>query len=435
MKYSFYNYVFKNGSQSLIYNAATDGTIILQPDLAELIRRHKDEVGKLADVHPELYDAMAERKMIVGDETDECRELISEWEKEDNDPKHYYVTILPTLNCNLRCWYCYEEHNAKAYMNEETMRRVCAFIRSLAEKEELEYLHLSFFGGEPLLPFEKIVWPLLQSVCGICAERNVKVLLHFTTNGVLLTEDVIHRLLTLPLADKPGVQITLDGNRERHDNSRHTATKKGSFDTIVSNIHSALREGLFVNVRFNYTAESVDSFVDVLDDFEKLDAPLRERLHFDFQQVWQESHREDIRERAIHIARKFAGQSFNTRIEKRYNRDRCKSDADNQVEINYDGRLFSCTARDTMKEECEGFLSENGELVRNERHRKRMEVKYGNATCQACKIYPICHGGCSQMKLESDMDKGCLRGLSEEQKLEIIQGRLEFVLKNKRTRY
>ena len=66
---------------------------------------------------------------------------------------------------------------------------------------------------------------------------------------------------------------------------------------------------------------------------------------------------------------------------------------------------------------------------------RRMGVKYGNKACRACRIFPICHGGCSQTKLEAGDREDCLFGLDDERRLEIIRGRLDFILKTKRTSY
>lgn len=55
-------------------------------------------------------------------------------------------------------------------------------------------------------------------------------------------------------------------------------------------------------------------------------------------------------------------------------------------------------------------------------------VQAGNATCRACRIYPLCHGGCTQMKLEYKAPVGCLKGYTEEQKTKILSGRLHEVL-------
>ena len=74
-------------------------------------------------------------------------------------------------------------------------------------------------------------------------------------------------------------------------------------------------------------------------------------------------------------------------------------------------------------------------LIGNVRKACDLAVKYGNKACRACRIFPICHGGCSQTKLEAGDREDCLFGLDDERRLEIIRGRLDFILKTKRTSY
>lgn len=62
--YSKYNFVFSNGPRAVLYNAASDGLLLLRADLAELVRQHKDNIDALASEHPDLYAAMQQRGMV-----------------------------------------------------------------------------------------------------------------------------------------------------------------------------------------------------------------------------------------------------------------------------------------------------------------------------------------------------------------------------------
>ena len=259
--------------------------------------------------------------------------------------------------------------------------------------------------------------------------------LNFTTNGVLLTEEVRKELLKIPLADKPGFQITIDGNEEKHNKSRCTASGEPTYRIILDNIFGAVRAGMRVNCRFNYTEDNIDSLVDVLDDFEELTPEERKLIFFDFQQVWQEKSKTEVREKALKLANLFMKEDQQVRIEKNYNNQRCRDDAENQASINFDGNVYKCTAINITPDIREGVLNADGEIEWNERFHKRMALKYGNKHCKACVIYPICHGGCSQTKLDADENAECLFGLDDNAKLERVRGRLEYILKTGRVSY
>lgn len=434
-KYSKYNFLFKKEGTGILFNIATSKVMLLDEKNVEIIGCNKNKIDEIKNINESLYAEMKRNGMIVPDVYDETQEIIAQWDCGDKDVSSYHLTVLPTLNCNLRCWYCYEEHKASSQMTDETMNRILKFLSNRISTEGLKTFNLDFFGGEPLLPFKKRVLPIIQYAAKVCQDNDVKLFVHFTTNGVLLTDEVRRELLKLPLAGKPGFQITIDGNEEKHNQSRCTFNGEPTYRIILNNIFGAIRDGMHVNCRFNYTEENIDSLVDVLDDFESLTEDERKFIFFDFQQVWQEKNKTEVREKALKLANLFMKEDQQVRIEKNYNNQRCRDDAENQASINYDGNVYKCTAFNITPNLSEGVLNEDGQIEWNERFYKRMALKYGNKHCKACNIYPICHGGCSQTKLDADEDAECLFGLDDNAKLERVRGRLEYILKTGRISY
>ena len=98
--------------------------------------------------------------------------------------------------------------------------------------------------------------------------------------------------------------------------------------------------------------------------------------------------------------------------------------------VNYNGDLYKCSARDFTKENREGILTSDGDLEWNEKRALRERIKYGNSACMACRIYPLCHGGCSQGKLDQQGVNGCIKHYTELNKVKIIRDRLEFLLEH-----
>ncbi len=434
-KYSKYNFLFQNGNKGVLFNLTTSRVMVLDEKIVEIIKQHKENIDFMKDISSPLYEEMEKNGMIVNDECNEAEDIIAKWDEGDKSQSGYHLTILPTLNCNLRCWYCYEEHKASSQMTDETMNRILKFLDKKISSEGLKTFNLDFFGGEPLLPFKKRVLPIIQYAANACKEHGVNMFLNFTTNGVLLTEEVRKELLKIPLADKPGFQITIDGNEEKHNKSRCTASGEPTYRIILDNLFGAVRAGMRVNCRFNYTEDNIDSLVDVLDDFEELTPEERKLIFFDFQQVWQEKSKTEVREKALNLANLFMKEDQQVRIEKNYNNQRCRDDAENQASINFDGNVYKCTAINITPDIREGVLNADGEIEWNERFHKRMALKYGNKHCKACVIYPICHGGCSQTKLDADENAECLFGLDDNAKLERVRGRLEYILRTGRVSY
>ena len=105
----------------------------------------------------------------------------------------------------------------------------------------------------------------------------------------------------------------------------------------------------------------------------------------------------------------------------------CYADRENSVIINYDGKIYKCTARDFREDNSEGLLNKEGSIIYNSNMKKRMDIRYNNDNCVDCLIFPICNI-CSQYCLENiNRNSGCLRNLSDNDKLHIILDRINVI--------
>ncbi|MDD4759700.1 MAG: radical SAM protein [Bacteroidaceae bacterium] len=428
-KFSKYNYLVDNGNNVLLYNTANDQIIALQLQIATIIREHMSNIDAIKRIHPILYANMLEKGFIVDSEVDETCELINKWNANENLSTIFSMIIIPTLECNMRCWYCYEKHDSSRTMGPNILQRIIKLIDYKTASEELKKLNIDFFGGEPLMCFKKIVWPLLEYCKEKCAQKHIALTVHFTTNAYLLSSSVMEDLASLncPIS----FQITLDGNRETHDTIRYTKTNKPSFDIIVNHIKQLLHKGMAVNCRLNYTKDSLESMLDLIDDFKDLSDNDRRFLNFTFQQVWQDKSKYKVDETEERVIQQFETHQFITSGSSRYISRHCYGDFANNVVINYNGDIYKCTGRDFIPQIKEGELTEKGRISYNEIYKKRMAIKRGNKYCQQCFIYPICHCGCSQyvMDKEAELNKNqCLYGYTEEFKYMMIMGRLKALV-------
>lgn len=165
------------------------------------------------------------------------------------------------------------------------------------------------------MPFKVTTLPLIKYVSKRCLERGIDMTLRFTTNGVLLTDEVREELLKIPLKFKPNFQITIDGDREHHDKTKFMANGKPTYDLIIRNIKAALKDGMPVTNRFNYTAETIDGFESVIREYDDLSEDERKLLQFDFQQVWQEGDNKKCWEKAQKISNSNRDKNHEVRME------------------------------------------------------------------------------------------------------------------------
>ena len=171
--------------------------------------------------------------------------------------EHYMGNLIlqVTQQCNLRCKYCaysgnyYNRSHTSNRMDFETAKKAIDFY--LKRSEKADQLALSFYGGEPLLEFE-----LIKKCVSYILQRkgDKKILFTMTTNGTLMTEDVIEFLVKYEF----NLMISLDGDKKSHDINRRFKTGKGSFDIILENLSrlKAYNEEYYSKVLFNCVISS-----------------------------------------------------------------------------------------------------------------------------------------------------------------------------------
>ena len=427
MKQSKYNCILQDNTGMVIYNAATDQLVALTPQLANIFNESKAAPEKIKAQHAELYDHLLQKGIFVCDDADETEAYIRKREEYERSSGEYTITINPTLACNMSCWYCYESHKNMPAMSADVKQSVLLLIDKLLADNKLKKLNLSFFGGEPLLYFDKVVVDIINHAKMQCKAFDAKLSIHFTTNAYLLTDNVLKHLEGLDVS----FQITIDGGKQVHDSVRKTKGGEPTYARIVEHIHQTLSRGFSVGVRFNYTAKSIPSFIDVVKDFSHLQQEQKPLVNFTFQRVWQDNEGDasQVEQQVEHIERAFEQAGLFVNNAKSYIVPYCYADGVNTAVVNYNGDLFKCTARDFAPKSKEGTLAADGTLRWNERLRKRMSIRHGSDTCLLCRIYPICHGGCSQMKLEApDGISSCPKGYDDDKIQEIMEGRALYLL-------
>jgi len=135
------------------------------------------------------------------------------------------------------------------------MASVAAWIERKLDDVRPSTFALTFFGGEPLLNLP-VTYFLSQKCHELASARGVKLVVSIITNGLLLTPDVIDRLLPYGLA---GVKVTLDGDRDTHNRMRPLRGRQGTFDRIVENIRR-VADKVRITIGGNFDETSVDSF-------------------------------------------------------------------------------------------------------------------------------------------------------------------------------
>lgn len=178
--------------------------------------------------------------------------------KDNNCYKSF--TIMTTLECNARCFYCFERDRIKPRMSPKTAEDVAEFV--LSHSNPNEKITLMWFGGEPLYNFEAI-----EIICNRLKSANREYISRIITNGYLA--DTYITAETNDLLCLKSVQITLDGTEDIYNRSKNYIYTDciSPFKKVIENIESLLKQEIKVVVRLNlgvHNAADLYKLVDFL---------------------------------------------------------------------------------------------------------------------------------------------------------------------------
>jgi uncharacterized protein len=260
-----------------LMNTLTDAQMVVSRDVVALLDEFAGELGGPADLSAldkegrEAVELLQENGFLVESHAADRRRLDEYFTAVRDDASELHITVLTTLQCNFACDYCFQgdhgDYNKFAEkMTMETAARVGDWIEGELDSVHPEKLTLMFFGGEPLLNLP-VMYYLAERMWGASGARGVPMAISVITNGLLLTSEVVDRLLPYGLN---GFKITLDGDRDAHNRMRPMRGGQGTFDRIVENIRKVAGR-TNIAIGGNFDESSVDSYGALLEFLRKQD--------------------------------------------------------------------------------------------------------------------------------------------------------------------
>ncbi|MBI3609403.1 MAG: SPASM domain-containing protein [Nitrospirae bacterium] len=256
---------FPRTGEVLIFNTFSDSRLVINEQLKSVMDRAKGltDLTVLTEEERSHLEALRDLGVMVDEDVDEDRELEYWFQRLKFDTATLDLTVLTTSACNLGCTYCFEEGiNLKGFMKEETSLRVSAWAAQKLDEVRPRTLHLTLFGGEPLLNPEAAQL-LSRSLYNLARARGIEQEISIITNGVLLTEQIVNDLTPLGLKR---IKVTLDGDEAAHDSKRRYKNGKGSFQVIIKNL-LAVKGKAPISIGGNFddtTRESIPRLLDYL---------------------------------------------------------------------------------------------------------------------------------------------------------------------------
>ncbi|WP_032120997.1 radical SAM/SPASM domain-containing protein [Clostridium amazonitimonense] len=331
----------------------------------------------------------------------------------------FHIILNPTLNCNFRCSYCYEEHKTESF-NEEIMNRIIKLVERKSSEENK--IQVAWFGGEPLLEFDKIKH-LTDMFKNICSNNNCLYEAKIITNGYLLNDKNIKKLKDLNITN---AQITLDGTKEYHDKKRHLQNGEGTYEKVKESCVNILKNDIKLTLRVNIDEENYE---DISNLFNVIPDIYKKNVNFQASNLFQQ--KENLNFYLLYKKVIDSGFSFNDSSNRLI---KCEAATPNAVTIYPDGKLTFCSLA-AEEGNFFGNLDSDGriKITNKELYYNFYSVDpFDTEICNDCIELPMCMGTCvfTRFKNKGKCTKTAGLSLQDRMKLHVYNDKhFKHVLK------
>ena len=252
--------------EHVLYSVLHDRYVGIDPLTKAAIARWERGEPPLDDAERETREVLLEDGFLVESRAHDDEQLRAHLDTaREGVPSTLFVTLMPTLQCNLACNYCFQkEHPAFGKMSSPTEDATLEWILRVIDERGLSRLHVHYFGGEPTTR-KDFCLRTAEVLSASMKARGGAFDWQMTTNGVLLDLDFALRMERF---GHGGYKITLDGDKETHDRERVYRDGRGSFDAIFENVVALARSGIKVRIGGNFFPDQAASFEKLLDRIE-----------------------------------------------------------------------------------------------------------------------------------------------------------------------
>lgn len=382
MKSSIYNCRVRTAEGERLLNTYTLNLIEVEGKVESMLSGGGED--------SEVFTKLVSQGFLVPDDLDEESNVKGMFLRKRMQRDVYSLIVNTTMDCNLRCPYCYESHVRGSRMSDEMIASVARHLTIRHAVDKFKHLTLTLFGGEPLLDKEA-VRSLLGEVAAVSGQCGFDVACTVVTNATLLGSEYVELFRNF----RTSFQVTLDGLGGAPYGGR-----RGAFERIVGALRKINDAGDFsLNLRINYDAESIKEVSALIPHVDFLD---RRRISVSLCKIWQADAAEICKEDMLDAinafnSRGFVVNSFLPVITYQH----CYADNYAEAVINYDGNVYKCTARDFTDENSCGRMTEYGFINwKLDKVAERIGLEFPKC-CDGCKILPFCAGHCSQDVIEA----------------------------------
>lgn len=391
---SKYTHIFKKGLKYYVYNSQSGFFSEISKDFYfTLIDR---EWQKLPN---EVISELKNRKILINkeEENDYFYDAKVRFLNSAYAPTAFTIMIAPTTGCNFNCPYCFEPKQNPKSISKKVEDKIIEYINN---QEDLDKLNLTWYGGEPLMMLSEI-----ERLYDRIINETTKTINSHTmiSNGYLLNDKAIS-FIERSKIDR--IQITVDGIEKNHNKTRCLRSSNApTFSTITKNIENLARKipTIRISLRVNINKNNYHDFIDIYRFYSK--------------ESWQKNIfvypgiiREDTTDKCslchssysnselLDLYEIFSNEGVNVDFLPHFSEKGCMLQKSMAFIIGPEGELYKCWNDVSNPDKIIGSIMDD-----DKRHYSLLmsymnELNPFDDKCRSCKIFPVCDGGCGNLR-------------------------------------
>lgn len=404
MKSSRFNRIFQaDDGVWLAFNSWSTALAELKPEDLPFIRAMLADPAATPCDTPEkrhIREALVQGHFLVEDDEDEIATLKTDMMTDRFRTDMLGLTIAPTLDCNFRCDYCYEEH-LRVTMSRTVQQALLRWVEKKAPL--LETMHVTWFGGEPMIPNAfAVVEDVSRGFIDMAKAGGFNYASEIVTNGYFLSRAKVELLKELGIGK---IQVTLDGPPVIHDRRRVLLGGQGTFWKIIDNLKE-IAGMMYIQLRINVDRRNAGATLELIELLQK--EGLADKIHPYLAQVTfdgaacgnilescfssDEFAKTEVGIYAEAAARGLPLSKYPFRIKGAF----CTADRVNGFVIAPSGSIFKCWHEVTVApDKAVDHLLDGKQAFHKVNESKWLGWNtLEKEECPTCTVLPLCHGGC-----------------------------------------
>ncbi len=397
---------YPNAGEYLLYNTRSQAMVKINQELKDLVDHfnHPDYLSLILKYAQDIGQ-LHSMGILVANQAEDLARLKTHMDqiKYGVSTRQYFVTILTTYACNLKCVYCFEESSrTNEKMTPETADQTMDWLKAKVTRLGYRSLFLNFYGGEPLLN-KPILEYIAISMRSWCESRGIEFKFMMQTNGYLMTPELVDRYKKLGL-DR--VRISVDGVGEDHDKNRPLRNGASSFEVIMKNIIASCGKlPIGISVSFDKgDVRHIEKLLAYCKDkgiIHKLGQFLFSPIHATLgpngqtEKIQNSSCMCNYEDKALVDSTRRIGEMMDEhglKMKSSMSTSICPVTRDEGgVTIDQKGFVFKCNSMLGHPELSTGHVKENDY---NQQHKNFVHLDVFNQCPQDCTYMPMCSGGC-----------------------------------------